>query len=274
MKLKYFGTSAYEGIPAVGCSCDVCKHAREVGGRNVRFRTQALIDDTFLIDYPPEVVLYNYKFNLDYTKLKGCIISHSHSDHLSISQIELLKKGYAGDDRKEPFHFFVGEDGYNKIKAIMEDERMKGRADVTLIKPFEEFEFCGYRILPLPATHAESSSPLIFLIEKEGKKLLWAHDTGVFKDEVYEAIFSEGKLDCISLDCCAGLLKNWRSHHLGLDTCREVFDLLEAECVLDYGSIKIINHFSHNDKASYDDLVANCEEDGIVVSYDGMEIEF
>lgn len=268
------GTSAYEGIPAIGCSCDVCKYARKVGGKNVRFRTQALVDDTFLIDYPPDVVLNNYRFNLDYGKLKGCLISHSHADHLAIDQIKLLSKGYAGDDRKEPFHFFAGEDAYLKIKEITDGDRMQGRADVTLVKPFCEFEFEGYKILPLPATHAKETTPLIYLIEKDGVKLLWAHDTGVFSDEVYETLFSVGKIDAISLDCCAGLLKGWRDHHLGLDTCREVFAMLEAEGVLDEGSIKIINHFSHNDKANYDDLIPICEEDGLVVSYDGMEIEF
>lgn len=274
MKLKYFGTAAAEGIPAVGCSCEVCSHARKFGERNVRFRTQALVDDAFLIDYPPDVVYYNYKFNLDYGKLKGCIISHSHGDHLDLSQLRLLSKGYVRNDRSEPLHFFAGKDAYNKIKEITDTENMQGRADVTLIKPFEEFEFAGYKILPLPATHDESSTPLIFLIEKDGTKLLWAHDTGIFKDEVYQTLFSSGKIDAVSLDCCAGLLTGWRSHHLGLDTCREVFAMLEAECVLDEGSIKIVNHFSHNDKATYEDLVANCEEDGLVVSYNGMEIEF
>ena len=33
MRIRFLGTAAYEGIPALFCPCDICKNAREKGGR-------------------------------------------------------------------------------------------------------------------------------------------------------------------------------------------------------------------------------------------------
>lgn len=52
MKITYLGTAAAEGIPALFCSCDVCKKSMELGGRNIPTRSQAIIDDTLPIDFP------------------------------------------------------------------------------------------------------------------------------------------------------------------------------------------------------------------------------
>ena len=52
MKLKYYGTGGGAGIPEIFCDCRVCRHAREVGGKDIRTRSQAVIDDKISIDFP------------------------------------------------------------------------------------------------------------------------------------------------------------------------------------------------------------------------------
>ena len=44
MKLTYLGTAAAEGWPAAFCNCDGCRAARRLGGRNIRTRSQALVE--------------------------------------------------------------------------------------------------------------------------------------------------------------------------------------------------------------------------------------
>ena len=58
MKIKYLGTAAAEGVPALFCRCPVCEKSRSAGGRNIRSRSQAIIDDTLLIDYPPDSFMH------------------------------------------------------------------------------------------------------------------------------------------------------------------------------------------------------------------------
>ena len=50
MKFTYLGTSSCEGIPALFCNCPRCEGARRLGGKNIRTRTQALINEDLLID--------------------------------------------------------------------------------------------------------------------------------------------------------------------------------------------------------------------------------
>lgn len=50
MKLTYFGTAAAEGWPGIFCHCVYCERAKQLGGKNIRTRSQALLDDTLLFD--------------------------------------------------------------------------------------------------------------------------------------------------------------------------------------------------------------------------------
>ena len=58
MKLTYLGTAAAEGWPAAFCNCDGCRAARRLGGRNIRTRSQALVDDALLLDFPCDAWLH------------------------------------------------------------------------------------------------------------------------------------------------------------------------------------------------------------------------
>src|SRR5699024_7123072 len=50
MKLTYLGTAAAEGFPALFCNCPACREAARLGGRNIRTRSQALINRDLLLD--------------------------------------------------------------------------------------------------------------------------------------------------------------------------------------------------------------------------------
>ena len=50
MKITYYGTAAGEAWPGVFCQCHVCQEARRLGGKNIRTRSQALIDGALLLE--------------------------------------------------------------------------------------------------------------------------------------------------------------------------------------------------------------------------------
>lgn len=50
------------------------------------------------------------------------------------------------------------------------------------VTPFESFEAAGHQVTPLPGMHAPELKPMMYLIEKDGKTLFYAHDTGIFKE--------------------------------------------------------------------------------------------
>ena len=50
MEIQYLGTAAAEGLPALFCGCDICNRARKAGGKEVRTRTQSIVDGRLLIE--------------------------------------------------------------------------------------------------------------------------------------------------------------------------------------------------------------------------------
>ena len=69
MKIRYLGTAAAEGWPALFCSCPICTHARIQGGKNLRTRTQAILDGELLIDFPPDTYCHALQYGLELAKI-------------------------------------------------------------------------------------------------------------------------------------------------------------------------------------------------------------
>ena len=84
MKLKYLGTAAAEGVPAVFCECETCKYARKHGGKNIRTRSQVIIDIKIRIDFPADTYMHFLKFDIPLYAVKSRIITHFHQDHLYV----------------------------------------------------------------------------------------------------------------------------------------------------------------------------------------------
>lgn len=273
MKIKYLGTAAFEGVPALGCNCETCKRARELGGKNIRTRSQALIDDKLLIDFPPDTFLHTLYADLDLCKIDNCVITHSHSDHLYPQDVRALNKGYSAFKREKPFTFYVGESGYNTINAQTVKDGANSRAATVLVKPYEEFSVEGYDFLPIPAQHSSATSPFIYRIEKEGKSILYANDTGYFTEEMICALKKAGRIDLISLDATIKNCVIEGSHHMSYEAAVMLFKRFEKEGIADEKTLKVVNHFSHNNGRTYSDLVKIAKADGIVVSYDGLELK-
>ena len=111
MIFKFLGTAAFEGIPAMFCSCQACKTAREKGGKDIRTRTQALVNDDLLIDFPNDAFVHFQTYGLDFEKIKHLLITHSHSDHLVHFDLNIRAGGFAHPKDESPLHIYVGESG-------------------------------------------------------------------------------------------------------------------------------------------------------------------
>lgn len=277
MKIKYLGTAAYEGIPALFCKCAVCSKARKAGGRNVRSRSQAIINDELLMDFPPDTVWHSNQFGLDWSRINNCLITHSHSDHLYPEDVDMLGSNYSG--RHNTLCFYVGQSGYDQLYALMQKPEIQENVKLCLAKPKKSFLTDGerpYRVLPLSANHDPATSPVIYSISQAGKSILYAHDTGIFPEETWEMLAGEKRFDLISLDCTGGLDKcgEWRDGHMNLETNLEVVERLRREGLADQDTVFVMNHFSHHGEATYEEMASETEKYGFITAYDGLELEF
>lgn len=280
MKIKYLGTAAAEGVPALFCDCENCKRSREKGGRNIRTRSQAIIDNSLLIDYPADTYMHFVRDNVPLSKIKTCIITHSHVDHLYPAELEMRKDGFAHVDIDEPLTFYVTESGYNMIQERIAISNIP-ESDLMAVKiePYELFIADGYKIMPIKASHDPKTTPVVYAIEKDGKSIFYCNDTSELCDEsmkVLRKFTKEKSFDVISFDCTeANNEVVPYVGHLNLNKCIELRKEFISAGISDEETVFILNHFSHNGKdVIYDDFVKIAGKENFLTAYDGMEYEF
>ena len=229
MKILYMGTAAAEGIPALFCECEACRYARRVGGHEIRTRAGALVDGVLKLDFGPDSYRQELDAHLDYSHLKTVLITHSHEDHLSVNDLALRREVCAHINGENAVMTVYGNARTGDLLARKLNPFLAFRQ----VRPFETFETEeGYRITPLDAVHClwdtsgmypviyygkqyfRSEQALFYLIEKDGKRLLYAHDTSEFTREDMD--FLSGKhIDLVSLDCTNGALETKWVGHMG-----------------------------------------------------------
>ncbi len=277
MKIQYLGTAAAEGIPAIFCECELCKKARELGGRNIRTRSQALINDELLVDFPADTYLHYLQHNFSMSKIKNCIITHSHSDHLYPRDIIMRMADFCSTPEEfETLHFYSDKSGYDIIDNTIKTYNIKDdEAQVHPITVNKSFTAGGYKITPIRAMHDVNSSPVIYAIEKDGKSIFYCNDTSDFSEEGWDCLKELGiKFDLVSFDCTAGWTNIEYVGHMNVPMCNDMKEKLFNFGLADKDTIFVLNHFSHNGEGViYDEFVKSVEEEGYLVSYDGMIIE-
>lgn len=276
MKLQYLGSAAAEGWPAMFCECDACKEAARRGGRDLRMRTGAILDDDILIDFTPDLMAQKIKFDLPLYRVRHCFLTHTHEDHFDVRNVIWLGKGFSTvKDREKlgPLHFYASEASRPEFERRLsaEAESVSGLCELTTLKLYERVEVEGRGFTPIPAVHG-CVGAVNFIIDEGGKRLLYAHDTGIWQEENWE--FLRGmRFDLVSLDCTNGPLKSSYSGHMGFERNEYVRNrLLEQGCA-DANTRFVINHFSHNCGMLYDDIVVTMTPKGFEVGFDGKVME-
>lgn len=272
MKLQYLGTAAAEAIPALFCHCELCRKARERGGREIRRRSGMVVNGTTLLDFPPDIYALSLELGLDLGAVTDLVVTHSHGDHFAAAELAMRQTGvfcHLGDGAP-PLRVYGG-DG---VAGVMEAAGLSGAPflsyrPVTCFEPFRLEN--GLTFTPLPASHAQGETACIYLLEDGVRRVLYGHDTGLFPEENYA--FLRGKaLDFVTLDCCFGSRSGGPYGHMGMPECRRVAARLREEGCLHGGTLLYLNHFSHNCGELHAELEAAAAGDGFRIAYDGLTV--
>ena len=276
MKIHFLGTAAAEAYPALFCHCRPCRDARRLGGKNMRGRSGVLLNDGALcIDFPPDIFAASVKFGIDLGSLSHLLVTHSHLDHFAVHELLMRDSSYYAifPEGETPLHLY----GNSTVMATMTTalqqhfgEPCRSSFVTQLIEPFQPFYAGGMRVIPLPALHDRREQCFIYIVEHQGKRLLYAHDTGYFPEEDWQYIDGMA-FDAVSLDCCFGAMKDG-GNHMGIPDNIEVKQRMQAQRCTTADTLFIINHFSHNCGLLHEELVAAAAPHGFTVAYDGMTI--
>ncbi len=270
MKLKYLGTAAAEAFPAIFCNCQYCREARRLGGKNIRTRSQSLVNDDLLIDFPADTYHHFLENNIEGDTIKYLLVTHSHSDHLYPRDLFNRHGAYSHDMRVPVLEVYGSAVSAEKIGSNMPN------VNINIIKAFDVFEFGAYRVTALPARHMAGGEALNYIIENGGKTLLYAHDTGYFLDEVFEYIKKNSiRFDMMSLDCTnVDIPVSDAGSHMGFPNIARVVEKLRALGAANNNTVICVNHFSHNGNPMHEHICKRAADYGYLASYDGYQVEF
>ena len=272
MKVKFLGTAAAEGSPALWCECDVCRKAKQLKGKELRRRCSYFIDDDTIVDFGPDSYWQSMEFDVDLTLIKRVLFTHPHEDHMSplefgfrlspnFSHVSHLINVFASHETLKTFLKFTG----TEFKTL--------NINPVRLAPGKWTQDGDMEILAIPANHAPGLGAMIFVIRRGNKNLLIANDTGLLFEDSWKML--EGvKLDTAVIEStCSFGVPDLPNGHLGVNTTVKFRDkLLEMNCISKDTPV-YVNHFSHNGQANHDRLVEFFAPRNMTVTYDGLAIE-
>ena len=269
MKITFLGTAAAEGMPALFCNCKYCKEARKRGGKNIRTRSQSLINDDLLIDFSADSYMHSIKSNVDFSKIKAMLVTHSHQDHFYPKGFIMLQHAgkkltvVGNENVREALH-----DAYENYELAVDNFIIPNDYCPILLG--------RYTVIPMPAYHALSEKAKIYIISDGEKTMLYGHDTGKIYEESLEFMREKGiHIDFCTLDCTAAFFEGTAlSSHMNFEYCSITKKLLIDYGIADDSTVFYVNHFSHNAWPLHDEMCTEGEKRGFGVSYDGLSVEF
>ena len=282
MKLQFFGTAAAEGIPGIFCNCPMCKEAREKKGKYIRTRSQAMLDDTLLIDFNADTYAHSLAYDINLADLEHVLITHVHEDHYYPVEFFNRQEWFSHAMKNQPLTVHGSEDlevsaraSWGALKVDPHRLLDQKRIAFNILKPFEPQEIAGYKVTPLPANHG-TPHPYVYIIQKGDKTMLYYNDSGYLSSEAMAFLKEKAfKFDLVSYDCTFGKRPSGGNGHMGVPENVEMRKRFMENGNYKDTTISIITHFSHNNpNVGYDDMLKIAKENGFELSYDGMIVEF
>lgn len=285
--MQFLGTGAAACIPCPFCECPICEEARE-DPKQMRFRSMLLLDEKNLIDCGPDLAAATMRFGINLSPLENVYVTHSHQDHLLTGNSGLHQMSRT---RKHiPVDVFLSEAAYEAVTRRYERIREEfghmdsvmdystGRMRLHPVKIGVPFEQGGYRVMAVEGRHriGEKENAIHYRFEKDGRKLLYACDTGLYPAESVE-LLRGSRIDILVLECNGDLgpAENAKQHMNLAGFAKTVDMLLEAEVIRPDTRI-YATHFGHGRTLTMAQTQAWLDANvklPVTMAHDGLKID-
>ena len=119
MKITYIGTAASEGLPALFCQCPICEAARKNGGKEIRGRAAICVNETLLIDFPPDIYYGAMRAGVNLSKVLDIVGTHAHSDHFAPT--ELSRQNLLNEGKNPDTIYVTGNTAIDALKTTVRE---------------------------------------------------------------------------------------------------------------------------------------------------------
>jgi phosphoribosyl 1,2-cyclic phosphate phosphodiesterase len=282
VRLTFLGTAASEGYPNAFCGCDACNGARAAGGPNIRRRSSALIEDDLLIDIGPDLMGASAAFDLPLHTIRYVLQTHEHGDHLDLSHFSSRSANCGVPNVKDltwlasasAATHAAGRLRMGSSLELFQDPQLIDRLSLRhrQISVYEPTEFGSYRVFSVPANHGAGIDAMLHAIERNGRRLFYATDTGTLPVEVWEALARDGWVfDVVAMDHTFGMAKR-SNGHMNSEQFREHIAEMKRFGLLHDGSRIFATHIAHHSNPLHDELTAFAAGHGYEIAHDGLVV--
>jgi len=275
MKVTLLGTAAAEGWPALFCGCDACKVARHLGGRNIRTRSSALIDDVLKIDFPPDILSQVIQNGLDLRKLRAILFTHSHDDHCAPSELQYRGHYFVPKPVEDRLPIYGSVDVVDSILRVLSPDGTALDPDrfpleFGILSPWVSAEIAGYTVIPVVANHDPNEDCFNYLVrDSEGATLLYATDTGWYSGDTWDRL-RQYTLNGVVIEATKGMQEDGYEGHLSIPQVIAFRRRLLDDGVVQKDTPFVTTHMSHLSGLLHDQMQAILDPHNIRVGYDGM----
>lgn len=282
MELTFLGTAASEGYPVPFCACANCERARALGGPNLRKRSAAIVDGALLLDIVTDVFAASLMHGISFAGVRYCLLTHEHEDHLDVTHLH--SRQLDNNVEAEELAFYATAGALERAATAMERHIPPGglldpavgqylKLCAHTVAPGETFQVGPYRVTAVPAQHDPRLVPLLYAIERGGRALFYATDTGLLPEAAWEALASwGGQFNVVVLDHTFGL-EGRDTGHNNADQFVETVERLRASGYLAEGCRIFAHHLGHHSNPDHDTLSRYAAGRGYEVAYDGLTVQ-
>jgi phosphoribosyl 1,2-cyclic phosphate phosphodiesterase len=144
--------------------------------------------------------------------------------------------------------------------------------EIHQVEAGQSFSAGPYRVTAFPANHDPSVEPLLYAIERDGRRILYGTDTAVLPEEAWQAFHRYGqRFNVVILDHTYGP-EEPGSDHLSAGQLIEHAARMREEGLLAGEARVLATHIAHAGNPVHPELAAFAAEHGYEVAYDGLTV--
>ena len=286
MYFQFLGTSAGEQFPGLWCQCPTCTKARELGGRNIRSNSCAFLSPDCMLDMGAEAFQQARKFGAPIVDIQYLFMTHSHEDHFYPQHLlwRWMTPGQElppGHDTFGPrfselpmLHVYGNADVCARLAPRLDtaDGEERYRMRLHPVEYGRQGQAGDITYLPLEGNHRDRTCNSVnYVLQRDGRTILYALDTGWFHDHTYELI-KRYRYDLVVIEGTFGYGMD-SAGHFNLKKLERAIECFQRDNLLREGARFCASHICPHFSPVHDEYAPILAKKGITLAYDGMKLD-